>query len=378
MMRVRYFFGALLLVISLAVNAVAVAIPNSKHSKHVISHRKNTSAIKNVSKIKNNKLTAKSIMRSPKYASLVLDCDTGLILHNQNAFQSRRPASLTKMMTLYITFDALSKGKLKMHQKLVVSHKAAAMPKSNMNLKTGEKITVKEAILSLIVKSANDVSVALAEAIAGSEEKFVQMMNMKAKKLGMEHTIFANPHGWHHTEQMTTAYDMAILAIALQKHHPSYFPLFSKKSFTFKGRVINGHNRILDQYWGANGMKTGYVAASGYNIVTSIARPSGRLIAVVFGGQTAASRDAHTMALLDTAYQKKLIAKQGNKAIVKVSYPSLQERSMHYGIPPDQDVKPSKAKQHKTQAANDSTIFENSYISSARVSNAFAVIKALE
>lgn len=244
------------------------------------------------------------ITQSSKYAGLVINPTTGAILYAKNINAPRHPASLTKMMTLYVVFDLIKKGKLSMKQKIVISKHAASMPPSNMRLKPGESITVRDAIYALIVRSANDVSVALSEYIAGSESKFIAIMNSSARKLGLKDTIFKNPHGLPHNEQVTTAHDMAILAMALQQHHHAYYHMFAKTSFIYKGNVIKGHNRVLQRHKWVDGIKTGYIKASGFNIVTAANKPEGKLIAVVMGGATAKIRDKHVVDLLQRYYSK--------------------------------------------------------------------------
>jgi D-alanyl-D-alanine carboxypeptidase len=234
-----------------------------------------------------------------KHATLVVDLNTGRVLHEENADDYRNPASLVKMMTLYITFAALESKNIKMNSVLTTSANAAKMPRTNLNLKVGDKIKVKEAILALIVHSANDVAVVLAEAIAGTEKKFVQFMNMQAKALGMYNTIFQNPTGLTSALQKTTAYDLARLAIALKKDFPQYYHLFSTTKFYYKNQFYNSHNKVIKNYKGSDGIKTGYTKASGFNIVTSARNGNKNLLAIVLGGKTAQQRDARTVSLLN-------------------------------------------------------------------------------
>lgn len=243
-----------------------------------------------------------NILNSSKYAALVLDEKTGKILYEKNARLKRNPASITKNLTLYLTFEALDSGKLKLNQRLPISQEAASKPPTRLGLKAGNTITVRDAIDGLIVKSANDAAVVLAEAIAGTEWQFVKMMNRKAKQLGLHDSQFANSHGLHYETQYSTAYDLAKLALCLIKHHPKYYPMFNKTSFSFEGKIIVGHNRVMNRYHGAEGMKTGYIAASGFNLVTVVKRPQGRLIGVVLGGQTPKIRDDHMIEILDKGY----------------------------------------------------------------------------
>ena len=245
-----------------------------------------------------------SIQKSSNYASIVVNINTGKVLFSRNAYQQRYPASLTKMMTLYLTFDALKRKKLYPLQKLTVSKKASHQPKSNIDLKKGQKITVRKAIHAVIVKSANDATITLSEAVAGDTSKFVILMNKRARKLGMKNTRFQNPHGLYDAGQYTTVVDMAKLASVLRKDFPRYYHLFSMRSFMYRGREIKGHNRVLNRYEWADGLKTGYIDASGFNLATSTKNPRGNLVAVVMGGQTARIRDDHMIKLLDNAYAK--------------------------------------------------------------------------
>lgn len=239
-----------------------------------------------------------------KYATLVIDADTGVVLHQEYAGEKRYPASLTKMMTLYLTFQALESGRLRLNQKLRASAHAASQPPSRLGLRRGERISVRTAIVSLVVKSPNDAAVVLGEAIGGSEWQFAMMMNRMAKRLGMQHTNFRNASGLYHSQQYTTAYDMARLAVALHRDYPQYWHFFRRTKFFFHGRTYYTHNRVTVKYRGAEGLKTGYVRASGFNLVTSAVRHGDRLIGVVMGGRTSKSRDHHMMVLLNRAYAK--------------------------------------------------------------------------
>ncbi|MDA0939230.1 MAG: D-alanyl-D-alanine carboxypeptidase [Proteobacteria bacterium] len=254
-----------------------------------------------------------------KYASIIIDADTGEVLHECNARELRFPASLTKMMTLYITFDAVQSGKLKLYQQLTLSEYAASQERSNMDLMPYTKVSAIDAIFGIVIKSANDFATMIGEFIGGDEEGFVRLMNLKAKRLGMHSTTFKNANGLPNKEQVTTAYDMALLARALWRDHSRYFSIFSKKSFVFNGKKFVGHNYVLSKYQYANGLKTGYIKDSDFNIATTAARKShGNLVAVVMGGKTPELRDAHVMELLDRAYEYK-IQKKSSKAMRFIS-----------------------------------------------------------
>jgi D-alanyl-D-alanine carboxypeptidase len=239
-----------------------------------------------------------------RYASIVIDYDTGRVLHETNADTRNYPASLVKMMTLYMAFEALDRGALKLNQRLKVSRRAAGMPASKLGLKYGEQITVKNAILALVTKSANDAAVVVAEALGGKETKFARMMTAKARELGMKRTTFRNASGLPNRRQMSTARDMATLARALIRDFPKKYRYFSTKQFIYKGRKHRNHNRLLKSYSGADGIKTGYIRASGFNLAASVKRNGRRLIAVVFGGKTPRSRDRHMTKLLDRGFAK--------------------------------------------------------------------------
>lgn len=244
------------------------------------------------------------ITQSPKYASIVVNANTGEVLSKQGEHKVLHPASLTKMMTIYLAFQAIENRKLSLNQQLAVSSLAASKPPTRLNLKAGQTVSVKDALYGMIVHSANDAAVVLAEAIDGSEEAFAERMTKTARQLGMSNTVFMNAHGLHHPSQVTTASDMAKLGIALRRDYPKFYPLFSKKSFIFRGNVITSHNRVMNRYRWADGLKTGFISASGFNLVTSASRPEGRVVAVVLGGHSARARDDHMIALLDRGYER--------------------------------------------------------------------------
>ncbi len=237
-----------------------------------------------------------------RYAALVVDLDTDQVLFERYADASRYPASLTKLMTLYLTFQALEQGTLTLDQHLPVSALAAAQPPSKIGVKVGGAIPVRTAINALVVKSANDVAVVVAEALGGTESSFAQMMTDQARKLGMSRTTFRNASGLPDSGQISSARDMYRLARALITDYPQYYRLFSQTRFQYAGKTYTTHNRVMQRYAGADGMKTGYIRASGFNLITSAERNGVRLIGVVFGGRTGASRDAHMEELLDAGF----------------------------------------------------------------------------
>ncbi|ATJ84550.1 serine hydrolase [Halomonas beimenensis] len=245
---------------------------------------------------------------NPRYAGIVIDADSHEILYAENADAPRYPASLTKMMTLYLVFEALEERSLSLEQPLPVSPTAAAMPATKLYLRPGDRLSVETAIQALIVRSANDVAVVVAEALGGSEAHFARMMTDRARALGMHDTTFRNASGLPDDRQVTTARDMAILARRLMLDFPQYYPYFAKQSFRWRGKTYRGHNRLLANYPGADGLKTGFIRASGFNVATSAVRDGRRMLSVVMGGFTAASRDAHMADLLDRGFVRASLA----------------------------------------------------------------------
>lgn len=237
-----------------------------------------------------------------KYASIIIDADSLEILHARNIDGARYPASLTKMMTLYLVFDALERGELRLDEPLIVSARAANTPPVRLGLRAGQTITVEQAIKALTVRSANDAAVVLAERLAGSEDEFAALMSAKAKALGMQSSVFQNPHGLPNPGQTTTARDMAKLAEALLRNHGKYYGYFSLESFTYKGRTYSNHNTLLGKVNGVDGFKTGFTNASGYNLVISAKRGNHRIIAVVLGGASGRSRDQHMSDLIERGF----------------------------------------------------------------------------
>jgi D-alanyl-D-alanine carboxypeptidase len=239
------------------------------------------------------------IKEESRNASIVIDTKNGDILHGDNIHKKRHPASLVKVMTLYITFEKLKSGALRINDVLRVSKHAASQPRMSLGLKPNDKITVKDAVMALIITSANDAAVVLAENLAGSEENFAKLMNKKAVSLGMKHTIFKNASGLWQKDQKSTAYDMAVLAIAIKNHFSKYYHLFSSTSYNFKGRTLTSHNNIIKNYQWSDGLKTGYISASGFNIITSAKKNGHYLVGVVFGGDTAVARDNLMISMLN-------------------------------------------------------------------------------
>ena len=234
----------------------------------------------------------------------MVDAATGNVLEAANPDAPRHPASLAKLMTLYLAFEALRDRRITSQQSVPVSPRAAATPPTKLGLTPGMRLTVEEAILGLVTKSANDAAAALGELLGGSEDRFAQMMTLRARALGMSRTTFTNASGLPDPDAWTTARDLAILARHLLTDFPGFYPYFSTPSFTFRNRVIFNHDRMLQSYPGADGMKTGYTEASGHNLVTSAVRSGVRLIGVVLGASSNPERDAHMAMLLDQGFEQ--------------------------------------------------------------------------
>lgn len=237
-------------------------------------------------------------------AAIVIDANTGATLHASAADASRYPASLTKMMTIYLMFEEMRGGRLKSSTPIRFSPRAAAQQPSKLGLKPGETITAGDAVKALITKSANDVAVAVAEHIAGSETAFARQMTAKARQLGMRRTVFQNASGLPDRKQVTTARDMARLGLALQDNFPRRYRMFKQRRFAFRGRNYKNHNRLLGRYEGTDGIKTGYTRASGFNITTSVRRGAKHVVGVVIGQKTGRIRDAVMRNLLTKALAK--------------------------------------------------------------------------
>jgi D-alanyl-D-alanine carboxypeptidase len=264
-----------------------------------------------------------------KRAELVIDAQTGRVLYSYKSDHIRHPASLTKLMTLYIVFEALDSGRLKPYSKIKISKNAAGKPPSKLGIKAGKTITVRDAAYTLIIKSANDIAAAVAEKISGSEAKFAQLMTKKARKLGMTRTIFRNASGLPDKRQVTTARDMAVLAMRLMQKFPHYYKYFSTQKKVVAGISIKTHNHLLKSYKGMDGMKTGYINMSGFNLVSSAERNNKRLITVVMGGKTYKKRDNRVVKLTDLGWQR-LRNPQGYRQFLGISIPQLSSLKVKF------------------------------------------------
>ena len=252
------------------------------------------------------------------YADIVVDANSGTVLHSTNPDAQRHPASLTKIMTLYLLFEQLEAGKLKLDSPLQVSKEAAGQMPTKLGLKPGSTLAVEDAIKGMVTRSANDAAVVVAEAIAGDEDAFAKLMTRKAQALGMSRTIYKNASGLPDSGQITTARDQSTLGRAVQERFPRYYKYFSIRTFVFRGQSIGNHNNLLGRVEGVDGIKTGYVNASGFNLVTSVHRGNRYLVAVVMGGSSAGSRDAK---------MRDLISDKIAQASVKRTAPMVAEGS---------------------------------------------------
>jgi D-alanyl-D-alanine carboxypeptidase len=288
-----------------AVSALAVSSATSdarSHRKHEPSESSRSEAVS----------------EEPRYSDIVVDGNSGAILHASNPDGLRHPASLTKVMTLYLLFEQLEAGKLKLDSQLEVSEHAAVQSPTKLGLRAGQTIKVEDAIKGIVTRSANDAAVVVGENIGGSEDAFAKLMSHKAQALGMAHTVYRNASGLPSDEQITTARDQALLGRAIQERFPRYYKYFSTRTFEYRGESIGNHNRLLGSVEGVDGIKTGYTRASGFNLVTSMHRGNRFLVGVVMGGRSGSSRDA-TM--------RNLLAENLEKAASKRTVAAITERN---------------------------------------------------
>jgi D-alanyl-D-alanine carboxypeptidase len=269
----------------------------------------------------------------PAFEAIVLDAATGQVLRAANPDVPTYPASLTKMMTLYLTFEALNQGRLTLSQMLPVSAEASSRAPTKLGLMPGETVAVRDLILGLVTRSANDAATVLAEGLGGSEPAFVERMNQKARQLGMTHTIYRNPSGLPDPDQHTTARDMARIALALYHDFPREYRYFSTREFVFRGDVIKTHNHLLEWYEGADGIKTGYVHASGFNLAASAVRNGHRLVGIVMGGNSARSRDEIMANLLDQGFAD-VGTPSGGRGTTLIAAPAPQPAAAPASPPP--------------------------------------------
>lgn len=270
-----------------------------------------------------------------RYAAIVMDARSNEVLLEDQADEIRYPASLTKMMTLYMLFEAIERGDVSMNTRLTASRNAARQPPSRLGLactrrRGCDSLTVEQAINALVVQSANDVATVVAERLGGTEARFAANMTARARELGMTETRFANASGLPDTRHRTTARDMAVLAQALWRDFPQYYEVFQRQNFTWRGRTIRGHNRLLGTVDGVDGIKTGYTRASGFNLATMAERGGQRVIVVVLGGETAAARDAQVAYLVEGAYEEYARREDPNSA----QFASMPSRRLDVQLAP--------------------------------------------
>ena len=246
------------------------------------------------------RLASISSKYNPPYAAIVVDANNGAVLHAAAPDAPRHPASLTKIMTLYLLFERLESGKIALDTPMEVSEEASIQAPTKLGLRPGDTLKVEDAIKGLVTKSANDAAVVIAEALGGSEDEFARAMTRKARALGMRNTTYRNANGLPNDEQITTARDQALLGIAIQERFPKYYRYFSLASFVYRGNAMRNHNHLLGKVEGVDGIKTGFTRDSGFNLVTSVKRGPRRIVAVVLGGRSAGSRDARMRDLIET------------------------------------------------------------------------------
>ncbi|MER9327545.1 SPOR domain-containing protein [Mesorhizobium sp. M0488] len=287
-----------------------------------------------------------------KSAAIVVDAKTGKVLYSSDANGRRYPASLTKMMTLYLTFEALAKGRIARNSPVVFSANAAAEPPTKLGVKPGGSVTVETAILSMVTKSANDSATALGEMLGGNETNFARMMTAKARQLGMSGTVFRNANGLPDPGQFTTARDMATLGIALREHFPQYYGYFSQRSFLYGRQRINGHNRLLGRIKGVDGIKTGYTRASGFNLVSSVSDGNRRLVAVVMGGTSGGSRDNQMASLINT-YMPRASTRGGGGLVAQADGDSNPIKALAKVLLPKHDAPTPDEKPMAVASADD-------------------------
>ncbi len=259
---------------------------------------------------------------SERYAAFVADMETGEVLHSRRADAERYPASLTKMMTLYMLFEALERGEVSLDDAITASAEAASRPSSKLGLRAGQTIRVEDAIRALIIQSANDVAVAVAEHLQDDEARFAAVMTLRARELGMTNTVFRNASGLPDAAQHTTARDVARLAYALHEDFPQYYHYFGETRFRWNGVTHRNHNSLVGNQAGVDGLKTGYIRASGFNLAASAERDGHRIIAVVMGGVSASVRDAHARELIEAAFSA-LNARSEGRMLAAMNTPRL-------------------------------------------------------
>ena len=290
---------------------------------------------------------------SPPTAAIVVDAKTGKVLYAENPDAPRHPASITKVMTLYLLFEQLDRGKMTLSTELKVSAHAQRQAPSKLGVSAGDTITVEDAIKALVTRSANDVAAVIAENIGGSEDNFAQLMTRKARAIGMSHTVYKNASGLPDPGQITTARDLATLGRAVQSRFPKYYPYFATRSFNYEGEVIGNHNHLLGRIEGVDGIKTGFTRTSGFNLLTSAKLDGHHVVGVVMGGRTGPSRD-NTMARLVQTYLPKssVTGSMPVMADADTDAKPLTTGSVNPRMTPPDDIAQGKTQETKSQDAN--------------------------
>jgi D-alanyl-D-alanine carboxypeptidase len=265
-------------------------------------------------------LAAESLYDLPKYAALLINAESGEVMYARKADEKRFPASITKVMSIYIAFEDLKAGRLKDTDRITISAYAARQPPTKLGLKPGQTISVADAIGVMATRSANDISVALAEHISGSEAAFAARMTATARRLGMMNSQFANPHGLPNPKHFTTARDLATLSRAIIRDHPSRYAVFGKVEHEYEGQIISGHNKLLKSLPGVDGIKTGYTNAAGFTLAASSVHDGVRLIAVVLGGPNGVKRDGNVADLLETGFSVLTRRSRGEDTTVAANF----------------------------------------------------------
>ena len=271
-----------------------------------------------------------------RYAAIVVDAESGEVLFARRADNPRYPASITKVMTLYMTFEALAEGRVKLDDMIVVSPRAASQPPSKLGLAAGQQISVDDAIRSLAVRSANDMAVALAEHVGGSEARFAAMMTLRAQELGMTQSRFVNPHGLPDSRQISSARDLAILSRAVMRDYPQYYHYFGQHHWLYNGRQYNNTNGLLHSGNGYDGIKTGFTNASGYNLAASAVRDGRRIITVVLGGRSSRTRNDHVAELMNTGFEVE--RRRASGETIQVAQTFFESRGYGIGSAPSGPV----------------------------------------
>jgi D-alanyl-D-alanine carboxypeptidase len=298
-------FAAILCGFAVCFFVATMLLPPGANAQNTSGKARNAPAAKSHAAVKTLRASTPWVPNpyvNSKDSYLIVDAASGRELASDQPDELRHPASLTKLMTLYLTFSALDAGRLSLGDGLTVSFNALNAPPTKMGMTPNGAVLVRDAVMGLVTRSANDAAVLLAEALGGDEDSFARMMTQKARQLGMSSTVFRNASGLPNPEQVTTARDMARLANALLRDFPHYYPVFSVTSYTYRGRPLANHNRMLETYAGADGLKTGYTNASGFNLVMSAMRDNRRLIGVVMGGNSAFQRDRLMAELMDRGF----------------------------------------------------------------------------